>query len=126
MKNWLEENIKPIIPYLTFLSVLTLIVGLIYGAGKFVQKFKDGALTPIEKVEVIGHVKQAPNDVDVFKAQQRTDSIAKAALLKDHENITRDSIRYDLVKRNVDQIYLMNKKVEHLDSVIVKFIESQQ
>lgn len=68
--------------------------------------------TPEKKVEGEKHLDEVPNEVDIYKQSISLDSTLRAFLENEKENVKRDSIRYDEVHRNTDQIFMMKELLQ--------------
>lgn len=116
------EKIKTYIPLLTFTGLIGTVIGGVYFFGGFMKTVEDGMFTPIQKVKVIDHVDTAPNDVDMFLATKTLDSISKLNVTEARENLRRDSIRDENVKRNTITVFQMKSTQDTILKKLNKYI----
>ena len=106
--KWVPVTVTPVAAILIVWQLATYKV-------EFDNKFEDakkGALTEHEKVKVMNHINQVPNEVDTYIAFKKQDSLMNAYANDRKSDVEAQKNRDTLIKKNAVTIYQMKEELK--------------
>lgn len=80
--------------------------------------------TPEDKVKTVEHVKNAPQDVELYKATRRFDSITESMLENNSSAVSSRAKRDSLWQLNAEQIYMIKEELRKQEQVQEKILQT--